>query len=288
MMAMLAGYDMLFALLFLLTGMCAGSFINVVIYRLPLMMCAPEDNRAISLAWPPSHCPLCHGRIRFYDNIPLLSWLVLRGRCRRCQGRIPRLYPLTEALTGLWFAGVYCFLAGPPATFLTLCGAAALLPPLVLFCLLYGMTLIDLRHYLIPDSLSYGLLWCGLLFSVCGLIQTSPFQAVLGGVVTYCLIRAAQWGYHAVRRHQGPGGGDVRLFAAAAAWVGLNQVPWLILLSAVAGGLLYGIKKTYPGAIPEPCGFAATDDQDICADKYSIPFAPAIALATLLLYLTRP
>lgn len=285
-------YYWLFFLLCLLTGMCAGSFMNVVIYRLPLMIFGTGDgDERFSLAWPPSHCPVCHHRIRFYDNIPVMSWLVLRGKCRRCRTRISAVYPLTEAITGLWFAVVYLCLAGPVNTLLTISGAAALLPPLVLFCLLYCITVTDVRHYLIPDVLSLGLLWSGLVLSVCGLIRVSPFQAVTGCVLAYCLISAVQYGYRVIRGHEGLGGGDAKLFAAASVWVGLSQVPWLILFSAVCGGVLFGIKKFYQRKIlvqaPAVLPGEDNDDSEGLCDGFYIPFGPAIALATLVLFFTR-
>ncbi|EDH9623031.1 prepilin peptidase [Salmonella enterica subsp. enterica serovar Austin] len=285
-------YYWLFFLLCLLTGMCAGSFMNVVIYRLPLMIFGTGDgDERFSLAWPPSHCPVCHHRIRFYDNIPVMSWLVLRGKCRRCRTRICAVYPLTEAITGLWFAVVYLCLAGPVNTLLTISGAAALLPPLVLFCLLYCITVTDVRHYLIPDVLSLGLLWSGLVLSVCGLIRVSPFQAVTGCVLAYCLISAVQYGYRVIRGHEGLGGGDAKLFAAASVWVGLSQVPWLILFSAVCGGVLFGIKKFYQRKIlvqaPAVLPGEYNDDSEVLCDGFYIPFGPAIALATLVLFFTR-
>ncbi|EMF3895683.1 A24 family peptidase [Salmonella enterica] len=285
-------YYWLFFLLCLLTGMCAGSFMNVVIYRLPLMIFGTGDgDERFSLAWPPSHCPVCHHRIRFYDNIPVMSWLVLRGKCRRCRTRISAVYPLTEAITGLWFAVVYLCLAGPVNTLLTISGAAALLPPLVLFCLLYCITVTDVRHYLIPDVLSLGLLWSGLVLSVCGLIRVSPFQAVTGCVLAYCLISAVQYGYRVIRGHEGLGGGDAKLYAAASVWVGLSQVPWLILFSAVCGGVLFGIKKFYQRKIlvqaPAVLPGEDNDDSEVLCDGFYIPFGPAIALATLVLFFTR-
>ncbi|EAA8390536.1 prepilin peptidase [Salmonella enterica] len=285
-------YYWLFFLLCLLTGMCAGSFMNVVIYRLPLMIFGTGDgDERFSLAWPPSHCPVCHHRIRFYDNIPVMSWLVLRGKCRRCRTRISAVYPLTEAITGLWFAVVYLCLAGPVNTLLTISGAAALLPPLALFCLLYCITVTDVRHYLIPDVLSLGLLWSGLVLSVCGLIRVSPFQAVTGCVLAYCLISAVQYGYRVIRGHEGLGGGDAKLFAAASVWVGLSQVPWLILFSAVCGGVLFGIKKFYQRKIlvqaPAVLPGEDNDDSEGLCDGFYIPFGPAIALATLVLFFTR-
>ncbi|HEC7107850.1 TPA: A24 family peptidase [Salmonella enterica subsp. enterica serovar Mississippi] len=287
------GYYFVFLTLCGVTGMCVGSFMNVVIYRLPLMLLGSDGDRPLSLGWPPSHCPACQVRIKVYDNIPVVSWLVLRGKCRHCRARIPVVYPLTEAVTGLWFAVVFFCFAGPVSTLLTVSGVAGLLPPLTLFCLLYCITVTDFRHYLIPDVLSLGLLWSGLMFSVCGLIRVSPFQAVTGGVLAYGIISAVQYGYRVIRRHEGLGGGDAKLFAAVSVWVGLSQVPWLILFSAVCGGVLYGIKKFYrrkilvqaPGLLPGQD--ADSGDNDIPCGVFYIPFGPAIALATLVLFFTR-
>lgn len=284
----------LYTLLFFTVGCCIGSFMNVVIYRLPVMIYGEvlEEVR-FSLAWPPSHCPVCRNRIKFYDNIPVASWILLRGKCRNCKTTIAYFYPLTEAVTGLWFSVVYFFMKDSDFMFLTLSDATAMLPLLGLFCLLYCITIIDFRHYLIPDVLSLGLLWSGMVLSVCGYIRVSPFQAVSGCVLAYCIIRTVQWGYCVLRRHEGLGGGDAKLFAAASVWVGLSQVPWLILFSAVCGGGLYIVKKFYHKNILEQnqpvllqqnpgCG-----DSDILNEGFYIPFGPAIALATLVLFLTR-
>ncbi|HGP0804521.1 TPA: A24 family peptidase [Salmonella enterica subsp. diarizonae serovar 61:l,v:z35] len=287
------GYYFVFLTLCGVTGMCVGSFMNVVIYRLPLMLLGSDGDRPLSLGWPPSHCPACQARIKVYDNIPLVSWLVLRGKCRHCRTRIPVVYPLTEAVTGLWFAAVYVCLAGTLNTLLTFAGVVDLLPPLLLFCLLYCITVTDIRHYLIPDVLSLGLLWSGLLFSVCGIIRVSPFQAVTGCVLAWCIISAVQQGYRVIRGHEGLGGGDAKLYAAASVWVGLSQVPWLILFSAVCGGVLYGIKKFYqrkilvqtPGLLPGQD--ADSGDNDVPCGVFYIPFGPAIALATLVIFFTR-
>ncbi|EEL2516797.1 prepilin peptidase [Salmonella enterica] len=265
---------------------------NVVIYRLPLIIFGAENNHgSISLAWPPSHCPVCNNRIRFYDNIPVLSWLVLRGKCRHCRTRISAVYPLTEAVTGLWFAGVYLCFAGQMTTLLTLSEVADMLPPLALFCLLYCITVTDFRHYLIPDVLSLGLLWSGLMFSVNRMLPVTPFQAVTGCVLAYCIIRMVQLGYRVIRGYEGLGGGDAKLFAAASVWVGLSQVPWLILFSAICGGVLYGVKKFYQRKIlvpvPELLPGQDYDRNDITCSGVYIPFGPAIALATLVLFFTR-
>ncbi|WP_311752579.1 prepilin peptidase [Proteus columbae] len=287
-------YYFIFFALFLITGMCVGSFMNVVIYRLPLILLGSEDNeRRFSLAWPPSHCPVCQGRIRFYDNIPVLSWLVLRGKCRYCRTPISAVYPLTEAITGLWFTGVYLSLNDPEITLLTLSGLASQLPLLALFCLLYCVMVIDIRYYLIPDVLSLGILWAGLVFSVSGLLSATPIQSVLGGVFAYSVLWLVQQGYRVIRGFEGLGRGDVKLFAAAGVWLGLNQVPWLILLSAVCGGVLYGVRTFYQknSLLQVSCTSSEWDtdhsESDIRSNKLYIPFGPAIALAFLLLYLIQ-
>lgn len=284
------GYYIVFLVISLITGMCVGSFMNVVIYRLPRIIFGADDNDTrFSLAWPPSHCPTCQSRIRFYDNIPVVSWLMLGGKCRHCRTPISVVYPLTEAITGLWFAGIY-LLVGSADTLLTFSGAAGLLPPLVLFCLLYCIIVTDWRHYLIPDILSLGLLWSGLVFSVCGLIRVSPLQAVLGCVLTYCLISTIQQGYRVIRKYDGLGSGDAKLFAAASAWLGLNQVPWLILFSALCGGILYGVQFFYQQKNLELLSeqnSGLSEDNPIPSDGFYIPFGPAIAITTLLLYLTQ-
>ncbi len=281
-----------YGVLFLLTGVCIGSFMNVIIYRLPLMMTGSgEEGETFSLAWPPSHCPVCQNRIRFYDNIPVISWLLLRGKCRYCRTAISGLYPVTEAVTGLWFIIVYFFLAEPSVMVLTSGEMLRFLPPLVLFCLLYCITVTDFRHFLIPDVLSLGMLWAGLVFSVFHLIPVSPFQAVTGCVLTYCLILGIRKGYQAFRQHEGLGGGDVKLFAAAAAWLGLSQVPWLIVLSAVCGVLLYGVQRYCLKSSGEKSRQLVSDleatGDTVPRGALYVPFGPAIVLATLILFFIR-
>ncbi|HDP0317328.1 TPA: prepilin peptidase [Salmonella enterica subsp. enterica serovar Concord] len=270
-----------------LMGLCVGSFMNVVIYRLPLMISGEGGG---SLSWPPSHCPVCHSRIRWYDNIPVFSWLFLRGRCRDCHTRVSPVYLLTEAVTGLWFVAVWLFTVGvSPASVpvMTLTTAAHLLPPLVLFCFLYCITFIDIRHYLIPDGLSLGLLWSGLVFSVCGLIPVTPFYAVTGVVLAWGVLLVVQTSYRFIRGHDGLGGGDVKLFAAAGAWLGLMQVPWLIVASALCGGVLYAVRWCYlrrqPDDRPVSAGLQAIQQETGLCRVY-IPFGPAIVMAMLGLF----
>lgn len=284
------------ALLFII-GCCVGSFINVLIYRLPLLIYQQMDDdtelaAGFSLAWPPSHCPACQRRIKWYDNMPLLSWLLLRGKCRHCHTAISVLYPLSEAVTGLWFVLVYFLQTGASSPLLTFSAAISLLPLLLLFCLLYCISVIDMQHYLIPDVLSLGMLWCGLLFSVTGLTAVSPVQAVTGCALAWLMIWAVSQVYSILRKHEGLGSGDAKLFAAATAWLGLSQLPWLILCSAGCGAVLYALlwrcqARRRPPLSSQLADHSASPGQHsgILSQAVYIPFGPAIALSTLLLFL---
>ncbi|EBS4373280.1 prepilin peptidase [Salmonella enterica subsp. enterica serovar Oranienburg] len=277
-------------ILILLTGLCVGSFMNVVIYRLPRIIYGTDGDEPFSLAWPPSHCPGCQARIRFYDNIPVLSWVLLRGKCRYCHGAISPVYPLTEAVTGLWFLAVYFFQTDGEVVVMTSAVLMQIVPLFILFCFLWCITLTDLYYYLIPEMLSAGLLWAGLLFSVFGMIPPSPVQAVLGGVLAFVVISAVRWFYTVVRKKEGLGWGDVSLFMASSVWLGLAQVPQLILFSAVCGGVFWGVYQVYHRKIlknnhPEDALLKKPDDGP--DPSVYIPFGPAITLATLLLFLTR-
>ncbi|ELD4018702.1 prepilin peptidase [Salmonella enterica] len=276
-------------ILFLLTGLCVGSFMNVVIYRLPLMIYGKDGDESFSLAWPPSHCPGCGARIRFFDNIPVLSWLLLRGKCRYCYCNISPVYPLTEAATGLWFLAVYLFQTDGEVIVMTSSILMKMAPLLILFCFLWCITLTDLYHYLIPEMLSVSLLWAGLLFSIFGMIPSTPFQSVLGGVVAYVLVSAVRWFYTVVRKREGLGLGDVSLYMASSVWLGLVQVPQLILFSAICGGLFWGIHQIYHRVIiknKKQIPLLKRDGEYPDPLLY-IPFGPAITLTTMLLFLTR-
>ncbi|EBN4581190.1 prepilin peptidase [Salmonella enterica] len=274
--------------LLLLFGLCIGSFMNVVIYRLPRIIYGIIDDKPFSLAWPPSHCPGCQSQIRFYDNIPVLSWILLRGKCRHCHASISRIYPLTEAVTGLWFLVVYLFKTNGEVTLTTSPILFQMVPLLVLFCFLWCITLIDFYYYLIPEVLSAGLLWLGLLFAALGMIPPSPSQSVFGGVLAFIVISGVRWFYNVVREKEGLGWGDVSLFMASSVWLGLSQVPLLILFSAVCGGLLWLIHQSYyrVNKKNKPPVTSLKVNDDLPDPLLYIPFGPAIALATLILYLT--
>lgn len=223
-------------------GLCVGSFLNVVIYRLPVMLNRQweRDSRAFldqpegetptepfNLWVPRSRCPGCQTQITAAQNVPVLSWLFLRGRCASCRTPIPVRYPLIEALTGvatLVIVSQFGF---------TWLGAAT-----VLFTwILIAATFIDFDTQLLPDQLTLPLLWLGLITNSFGGIvdlQTAVFGAVAG----YLFLWSTYWGFKLITGKEGMGYGDFKLFAAIGAWLGWQILPGAILIAALTG-LLY-------------------------------------------------
>ena len=226
-----------------LLGLIVGSFLNVVILRLPVMLrarwdCECRDHLGLAetpdrtgarfnLAVPASHCPACGGRIRVWENIPLLSWWLLRGRCAHCAAPISLRYPLVEALSGLLSAlAVWHFGLGAQA-----------LAALVLIWILIALAFIDLDHQLLPDDLTLPLLWLGLLISLEGLFI--PLEdAVWGAVAGYGSLWLLFHGFRLLTGKEGMGRGDFKLFAALGAWMGWQALPLIALLGSAAGIVL--------------------------------------------------
>jgi len=221
-------------------GLLVGSFLNVVIHRLPRMMerdwhlqcaelrgeTAPEKER-LSLAAPASRCPHCGHAIRAWENIPVLSFLLLKGRCSGCQAPISLRYPLVEAFTGLLSAfTVWHF--GP-----TLAAAAALL----LLWAMVALTGIDFDTQLLPDSITLPLVWLGLLFNISGTF-TDISSAVIGAMVGYLSLWSVYWLFKLATGKEGMGYGDFKLLAAIGAWLGWQMLPLTILLSSLVGAIV--------------------------------------------------
>lgn len=262
---------------FLLVGLSVGSFINVVIYRLPLTLGLQQINeqeKEIGLSWPPSHCPQCNTMILKRDNVPLFSWIFLRGKCRFCKEPIPVFYPLTELIHGLWFAGVFLLLFKQDE-------ALFVLPALLLFCLLYVIAIIDFKNYIIPDSLNYFLLWSGMIFSVTGINAVSPLSAVAGVCVIWTITYAIMAVYERVKCTTGLGGGDVKLFSAVMPWIGIEKIHYLILLSSVTG-LVIVLVHRYSNRLLSNNRVVLGDD----SGRY-VPFGPAICLSALYLFMLQ-
>ncbi len=226
----------------LVVGLCVGSFLNVVVHRLPKMMerdwraqcaelrgeSAPEENPpAYNLAVPRSACPECGHRIGALENIPVFSWLALRGACSACRKPISIRYPLVEVLGGL-LAAYAIWRFG-----LSWKGAAAC----VLLWALTALTFIDFDTQLLPDSLTLPLLWAGLIANLFGLFVPLT-DAVIGAVAGYLALWVVYWLFRLIRGKEGMGHGDFKLLAAIGAWLGWQMLPLVILMSSVVGAVI--------------------------------------------------
>jgi leader peptidase (prepilin peptidase)/N-methyltransferase len=200
-------------------GSAVGSFLNVCIYRLP---------RDQSLVRPPSTCPSCGRRIAWYDNVPVIGWLLLAGRCRRCRAPISIQYPLVEAIVAaLWGLAIWHY--GP--TWHGLAGA-------VFGTILLGIAITDVRHYLIPDEYTLGGLILGLALAVPrGLPGLG--QAVLGAAVGFGLLYLVAWAGEKAFRKEAMGGGDIKMMAMVGAFVGWKGVLLTIFGGAVLGTVIF-------------------------------------------------
>ena len=221
-------------------GLIVGSFLNVVILRLPKMMeqgwqrecCEVLDQPApvqepISLSHPGSHCPGCGAAIKPWQNIPVISWLVLRGRCAQCGMGISVRYPAVELITGV-LSGLAAWHFG--------FGIEAL-SALALIWMLVALTGIDIDTQLLPDSITMPLLWLGLAVNLFA-VWTPLSSAVMGAMLGYGSLWSVYWLFKLVTGKEGMGYGDFKLLGALGAWFGWQAVPLMILLSSFVGAAL--------------------------------------------------
>ena len=221
-------------------GLVVGSFLNVVILRLPKMMeqgwqrecCEVLDQPApvqepISLSHPGSHCPGCGAAIKPWQNIPVISWLVLRGRCAQCGMGISVRYPAVELITGV-LSGLAAWHFG--------FGIEAL-SALALIWMLVALTGIDIDTQLLPDSITLPLLWLGLAVNLFA-VWTPLSSAVIGAMLGYGSLWSVYWLFKLVTGKEGMGYGDFKLLGALGAWFGWQAVPLMILLSSFVGAAL--------------------------------------------------
>lgn len=221
-------------------GLLIGSFLNVVIYRIPKMIQRESDNYVahesgkelphqdrFNLMVPRSSCPHCGHQITALENIPVISWLVLRGKCSACKAPISARYPAIEVLTAL-LSGALAWTFGSGWT-----GMASLL----FAYLLLAMTFIDFDTKFLPDDLTYPLLWAGLLVNLNGMFV--PLQdAVIGAAAGYLALWSVYWLFKLATGKEGMGYGDFKLLAALGAWLGWKMLPTIILLSSVVGAIV--------------------------------------------------
>ncbi|WP_440682453.1 prepilin peptidase [Cysteiniphilum halobium] len=250
-------------------AICVGSFLNVVIMRLPRILDKQYEDQAYDiLKISPSKigsdrlenisrqsaCPKCNNRLKPWHNIPILSFVFLRGKCSFCHAKISLIYPIVELLSGL-------------LVFLTLC-YFGVTPAALLLCLMYffliPLAVIDLKHFMLPDNLTLPLLWIGLLAN-CAFVFSSPIQAILGAVFGYGVLWVVFWVFKFLTKKEGMGYGDFKLMAALGAWFGAPSLLFLIFTSAVIGivfAIVISLIKRQGTSL--------------------IPFGPSIALAGIL------
>lgn len=252
-------------------GLLVGSFLNVCISRMP------EDR---SVAWPPSHCPACGSGIRAYDNIPVVSWILLRGRCRDCALPISSMYPTIEALMGLLSLLLFWRFVPHPGAVDAAHGAAFAVH-FVFFAMLVVVTFIDVRHYIIPDELSVysvplgvaasaGLAWLGAPGAV-GLKS-----ALMGAVGGAGLLVSVMVLYRVIRGQDGMGWGDPKLLAMIGAFVGaLPALPFVVFVACVTGSVV-GLTLMVVG---RRAGWGM---------RSAVPFGPFLALGAVVWVLHGP
>ncbi|MBC7404586.1 MAG: prepilin peptidase [Cytophaga sp.] len=221
-------------------GLLIGSFLNVVIYRIPKMMQRESDNYVASesgrelpytdkfnLMLPRSACPHCGHQITALENIPVISYLAISGKCTQCKTPISVRYPLVEILTG----GLSAFMIWHFGS-----GVAGLSSVLFVWFLI-AMTFIDADTQLLPDDLTFPLLWCGLILNLNGTF-TSIESAVIGAVAGYLSLWSIFWLFKFATGKEGMGYGDFKLLAALGAWMGWAMLPVIVLLSSLVGALV--------------------------------------------------
>lgn len=214
-------FPFLFPAMSAIAGALIGSFLGVVIERVPAALLR-EGYVGDTLLFPPSHCPQCQHRLAGWENIPIVSWLLLRGQCRACGMKIPPALLALELLCALFFA--LCSGFAPSWS-----DAAALC---VLWCSLLSLSLIDLRHTLLPDCITQPLLWAGLIWHLFG-SHVPLTEALWGAVGGYLSLWLLYWSFRLATGREGLGYGDFKLLAALGAWLGWQALPVLLLSAAL-------------------------------------------------------
>ncbi len=256
-------------------GLLVGSFLNVVILRLPARLahawrCDAQELLELDEGAPPappdlvrepSHCPACKHRLSALDNIPLLSWLVLRGRCRYCRTRISAQYPLVELICGVLSALVLLRFGPHPAA----------VAGLLLTWSLIALAGIDVRTQLLPDQITLPLLWLGLLLSLSGFF-VAPGPSILGAAIGYVSLWSVYWLFKLTTGKEGMGYGDFKLLGALGAWMGPLAILPTVLISSLVGAVV-GV------------GLMVLRKRD---RQIPIPFGPFIAVAGWIWFMAGP
>ena len=247
-------------------GLIIGSFLNVVIYRLPRMVLHEHDKDkqapTLSLSFPRSHCPHCGHTLSAWELVPVLSFVALRGRCRQCHTPISWAYPVTELLNAaLWVLCIAHY--GPtPQGWSAAVYASALL----------ALARIDQQTTLLPDALTLPLLWAGLAVSSLGWTDTTLHDALWGAMFGYGLFWSLDWLYLKLRGQHGLGGGDAKLLAALLAWLGWSALVNVLLLASLSALLIVFVQRLLGRLQP----------------RAQIPFGPYLAMAGMVMIIYKP
>lgn len=238
-------------------GLIIGSFLNVVIHRLPKAILKDPEASLDCLLWPSSTAPCCQAKLSWKENIPVLSWMMLRGKCVHCKHAISARYITVEMLTGsafAWSAWQYQF------------SWVALLYALF-FAIAISLFFIDLEAFLLPDRLTFSMLWLGLLGSSLGYLPVAPQDAIWGACLGYALPWSVNKLYFFVRKHDGFGGGDFKLLAALGAWAG-----WVNIVPILCGASIIGLLVI---------GLASIAKRENLSMNQAFPFGPFLLLSGL-------
>ena len=240
-------YLIIFYILFFIFGSIIGSFLSVCIYRMP---------RKISIVKPRSRCNKCENKINWYDNIPIISFIILSGRCRNCKEKISIIYPIVEILSG-FFACACLFKFGLSIYFLVF---------YYFSCILIVVSFIDLEHRIIPDILSIPNIAIGIFLSIF-LTHITWKESLIGAVLGFGILFVISFAYYFITKREGLGGGDVKLLAVVGAFLGYKAILPVIFLSSILGSIIgltvMLIKKE--------------------GLRYAIPFGPFIAVGTIVM-----
>jgi len=245
-LTLLQAYPIATVVIVVVLGLLVGSFLNVVIYRLPVMMerewksecklildpnsSGNEPAEAFNLAYPNSHCPNCDSPIKAWQNIPVISYLLLKGQCANCKMSISVRYPIIEAVTGLMSAVIAWQLGA----------SLEMLAALFFTWSLITLTMIDADHKLLPDQITLPLLWAGLLLNSFA-VFVPLYDAVWGAIGGYLSLWSVYWLFKIITGKEGMGYGDFKLLAALGAWMGWQSLLVIILLSSLVGAIVGSI-----------------------------------------------
>ncbi len=257
-----------------LFGLLFGSFFNVIIHRLPIMLeqqwqdeiafhqnQEPIPTKKFNIAWPSSHCPHCKKALKWWHNIPVISYILLKGKCHHCQHKISSKYPAVEILTAAVWAGLG-FTYGINLT---------LFASIILASMLIILMMIDFETHLLPDILTINCLWLGLLFNTQSLFCPTQ-MAIYGAAAGYLTLWIISAGFQWLRKKQGMGHGDMKMLAMLGAWFGLYQLYFCLLLAVVLG-LIFTVT------------WLVIKKQ---SKDTPVPFGPALALAGLAFLFIQP